>query len=267
MEVSARIRRILKIILIVIVIAFTLFVLTAEIDRRRCRTVACSSKMFYEGGHWLTASVNLFVAAHVKRKADLNPYPSLKDNFPRHDRLRSKWQLIRDEVLQLYNTGQMKEIKHDLFFRNIADDKWKRFYIKWYGPSLEEAHQKLPLTTNLVDSLPELQSAMISVLEPGSRITPHVGPYRGVLRYHLGLKTPTDAKNCWIRNDGVEYNWHDGEDVLFDDTYVHEVYNNTKELRVILFCDVQRDLNCHRANRVMNFFSTKVASITTRNNK
>jgi beta-hydroxylase len=266
MELSLTRRRILRVLIITIVVILVLLVM-AEVDRRRIRRIPCPVKMFYESCHWLTAPINLYAASHVKRKADLDPFPSLKDNFPRHSHLQHQWERIRDEVLTVYRSGQMKEIKNDLFFRNIADDKWKRFYIKWYGPSLKEAQEKLPFTTKLIDELPELQSAMISVLEPGSRITPHVGPYRGVLRYHLGLKTPTDSKNCWIKNDGIEYNWRDGEDVLFDDTYVHEVHNNTKELRVILFCDVQRDLNCVSANNIMHGFSTKVASITTRNNK
>ena len=31
---------------------------------------------------------------------------------------------------------------------------------------------------------------MFSILAPGKRIPPHDGPYKGVLRYHLGLDGP-----------------------------------------------------------------------------
>lgn len=266
MQISPSLKRIIKIIAIVLVILIIVIIVTSEIDRRRYRKVECPIDMYYEGGHWITAPFNILTSLAVKRPSDLDPFPSLKDNFPDHERLRKAWRTIRSEVLDLYHREGMSKIKDDLFFQKIADDGWKKFYIKWYGPSLQDAREKLPFTTKLVDSFPEIRSAMISVLEPGSRITPHIGPYRGVLRYHLGLVTPNDADNCSIILDGEKYSWHEGEDVLFDDTYVHEVHNNTSDLRIVLFCDVQRDLN-NPVSNLIGEFSSKVAKVTTRNNK
>jgi beta-hydroxylase len=54
---------------------------------------------------------------------------------------------------------------------------------------------------------------------------------------HLGLSCPPEAA---ILVDGRRYSWRDGEDVLFDDTYVHEVANESATRpRVVLFCDVE----------------------------
>jgi beta-hydroxylase len=61
------------------------------------------------------------------------------------------------------------------------------------------------------------------------------------LRYHLGLSTP-NSDDCRIFVDGQIYAWRDGEDVMFDETYVHWVKNETPQTRVILFCDVERPL-------------------------
>jgi beta-hydroxylase len=36
--------------------------------------------------------------------------------------------------------------------------------------------------------------------------------------------------------------WEEGEGLLFDDTYHHEVWNDTDEERAILFMDVERPL-------------------------
>ena len=63
----------------------------------------------------------------------------------------------------------------------------------------------------------------------------------GSLRYHLGLVTP-NSDACRIFVDGEEYSWRDGEDVVFDETYVHWAENRTDRTRVILFCDVERPL-------------------------
>jgi aspartyl/asparaginyl beta-hydroxylase (cupin superfamily) len=40
--------------------------------------------------------------------------------------------------------------------------------------------------------------------------------------------------------DGVEYPWLDGEELLFDQTYLHSAANRTETVRVILFCDVEK---------------------------
>src|SRR5262249_28586803 len=61
------------------------------------------------------------------------------------------------------------------------------------------------------------------------------------LRYHLGLKTPNSSR-CHIFVDGIECVYHDGEDFLFDETFIHHAENATDETRIILFCDVERPL-------------------------
>src|SRR3546814_20020011 len=38
------------------------------------------------------------------------------------------------------------------------------------------------------------------------------------------------------------YSWRDGEDVLFDETFVHCAENRSAHDRIIFFCDVERPL-------------------------
>ncbi len=56
-----------------------------------------------------------------------------------------------------------------------------------------------------------------------------------------GLSTP-NSENCRIFVDGEPYHWRDGEAVIFDETFIHWAENKTDQLRVILFCDVERPL-------------------------
>ena len=83
---------------------------------------------------------------------------------------------------------------------------------------------------------------MFTLLAPHSRLPTHRDPFAGSLRYHLGLVTPNSEK-CEIFIDGDPYFWKDGEDILFDETYVHRVRNDTDMYRLILFCDVARPIN------------------------
>lgn len=254
----------IKCILITVIIVVLVIVILSEIDRCRPRNLRPSINMYYKHKSWITAPINRIVAGNVRHCNDLLPFPDIDNNFSNHHLLEDNWKKIRNEVMTLYNNDDMTKIKDDLFFRKIADDNWKKFYIKWYSPDcLEDAENKLPFTTDLIQSLPEIKCAMISVLEPGAIITPHVGPFRGSLRYHLGLKTPGDG--CYIKVDDIKYSWKDGEGVLFDDTFIHEVKNETDSVRIILFCDIRRDLKSAWANNALNF-SCKIAKVTSRGN-
>ena len=67
-------------------------------------------------------------------------------------------------------------------------------------------------------------------------------PYKGVLRYHLGIIVPKDAEACRIRVGDDFRHWQEGKSLIFDDTFNHEVWNDTDETRVVLFVDVLRPL-------------------------
>ncbi len=67
------------------------------------------------------------------------------------------------------------------------------------------------------------------------RIPPRRGPFMGLLRYHLALKVTRRDDLCGI-SVGNEYRtWKEGKSLLFDDTYDHEAWNLSDEMRVVLF--------------------------------
>ena len=61
------------------------------------------------------------------------------------------------------------------------------------------------------------------------------------MHYQLGLATP-ESDECRLTADGVERAWRDGEDFVFDKTYLHRVANDTPRGRLVLLCDVERPL-------------------------
>ena len=136
------------------------------------------------------------------------------------------------------------------------DRKWKGFYLRFYGPLDPLALEKCPKTCALLADMPEVKVAFVSILAPGGHITPHNGPYKGILRYHFGLQTPNDDK-CALSVCGDKYSWRDGEDMAFDDTYNHQVRNDTDTPRVILFVDIPRPF----ANPVVRFINTTLLSV------
>ena len=129
---------------------------------------------------------------------------------------------------------------------------WKTFILKAFGGWWESNCHQMPATAALLKKYPEVSCAMLSILEPGVTIPPHTGKFKGILRYHLGLQVPV-GKDCFIKVDNETFHWEAGAGILFDDTYVHEVQNNTTEYRIILFLNIERKMPAYlsKINRLI----------------
>ncbi|WPP01104.1 aspartyl/asparaginyl beta-hydroxylase domain-containing protein [Pseudomonas sp. HR96] len=190
-----------------------------------------------------------------------------RSKFPELDLLKDNWQTIRDEAMHLFDEGYIRaaEKNNDAGFGSFFKKGWKRFYLKWYDKSLPSANQLCPKTVELVNSIPNVKGAMFALLPGGSHLNPHRDPFAGSLRYHLGLSTP-NSDACRIFVDGTEYAWRDGQDVMFDETYVHWVKNETEMTRVILFCDIERPLSSRLMTRINRSVSAFLGRATAPQN-
>lgn len=122
------------------------------------------------------------------------------------------------------------------------DDHWKTFFLFGYGFRARMNTEMCPRTSEIMQRIPGMTTAMFSILSPRKHILDHRGPYKGVLRYHLGLIIPQDRESCRIRVGDDIRHWEEGKSLIFDDTFNHEVWNDTDETRVVLFVDVIRPL-------------------------
>jgi beta-hydroxylase len=117
---------------------------------------------------------------------------------------------------------------------------WKTLIFKVGRTYIEKNMQKCPETYNLLEKIPNLKFAMVSLLEPGSKLIPHHGTYGGLLRVHLGLKIPKGE--VFISVDGVKKKWQEGKVLIFDDKFLHYAENNTDQTRIVLFLDILKPL-------------------------
>lgn len=170
------------------------------------------------------------------------PVFDVEEDFPEHVLLEQNWKIIRQEALSVLHLAEPAHQVAPVAFGNIGKEKWKLFMLKWYKQTYPEADQKCPETMKLLRQCPQVKSALFSILEPGKYIPPHVGIFKGSLRYHLALQTPHPPENCYIMVDGKRFVWQEGKSFLFDDTFEHSVRNDTDQYRIVLFCDVERPL-------------------------
>jgi beta-hydroxylase len=163
--------------------------------------------------------------------------------FPWVAELENSWTGIRAELAQLMLRRDALAAKQSGQPAKIGEDRaWTTFVLANYFQRYERNIAQCPETWRILQKVPRLVGAMFSVLEPGRRLPPHRGPYNGVLRLHLGLIIPEPREAVAIRINGKVHHWEEGRALIFDDTFEHEVRNESDYTRVVLFVDFEKPL-------------------------
>ncbi|MGB0523357.1 MAG: aspartyl/asparaginyl beta-hydroxylase domain-containing protein [Flammeovirgaceae bacterium] len=186
-----------------------------------------------------------------------------EEEYPYFKELEQNHSIVREECEALLG---IKEQLHDVqgmagtrTVGGIHSIQWKSFMFK-AGEFVEENCMLCPETAKILKRIPNIKQAFFSILYPNQYIKSHRGYYYGFMRYHLGVIIPDNnrEKKCWLRvhddihdNDafdrstvtkGEKYFWKNGEGIIFNDNYIHDASNESDEIRVVLWIDVERKL-------------------------
>lgn len=183
------------------------------------------------------------------------PYVNVEEEFPEGKLLKDNWKTIRSELEEVLknieNIPKFHEVDNLQRFISAKDDvAWRTFIIKGFNEWLDHNCEQVPKTTELLRQLPRVSMAMFSIIDGGKHIPPHYGFFKSVLRYHLAMIIPEGE--VYILVNGEKYSWVEGDHVLFDDTYRHEVWNKTDGRRVVLFIDVLREKGLPKFMQAIN---------------
>lgn len=127
--------------------------------------------------------------------------------------------------------------------RIVDEDDWRSFFFWGYGYPVKENLARCPDTARALAKIPGLISAIYSIVPPGAHIKRHRGVNKAIMTLHLGLRVPKDAERCWIEAENMRDHWREGEAFVLDDTFPHEVRNETDETRVILLVQFRRPMS------------------------
>ncbi len=159
--------------------------------------------------------------------------------------LSSNSEVIREEAQAIFRhrdaVPPLREVSPD-HRRIMRDNSWRSFFLVGYGNRIEENIARAPRTAELLSHIPGLNSAFFSILAPGAVIVPHRGVTKAFITAHLGLVIPKQRDKCWMRIADQRLLWDEGQWMVFDDTYEHEVKNETDETRIVLLCQIERPL-------------------------
>lgn len=139
--------------------------------------------------------------------------------------------LARRDGFQPFDEGEDYGFTPD----NI-EGSWNVYYVVLACREVPEAAGACPKTAAALRSLPNLgMAAMFSALTPGTHLWAHCGPTNAVISLSMGLIAPP---GCVIRVGMEERSWREGECLVFDDTYEHEVWHRGDRTRFIMLVDV-----------------------------
>lgn len=175
-------------------------------------------------------------------------YP--REHFPWLESLEAATDRVRDELRAVLSGQHALESflgeapahasQSMLGSFGAQEPAWDAYFFHRHGLRHEAHCARCPQTADLLDALPLVRirdhapEALFSVLSPGTHILPHTGVTNTRLVTHLPLIVPPD---CAIRVGGQEHAWQEGRCVTFDDTWQHEAWNRSNQLRVVLILD------------------------------
>jgi len=159
------------------------------------------------------------------------------------DLLESNFEVIKNELLDIMQdtwgqVGTRKGNAYDIqLVTGAPSAQWKEFVFYDKGLVNKENLEKCPKTAAVLHQLPEALSCILgqvhfSLLTPGTRLKPHCGGTNYRLTAHLGMIIPRG--DVGIKVGEKKKKWREGKVLIFDDSYEHEVWNNSEFDRVVL---------------------------------
>jgi aspartate beta-hydroxylase len=168
--------------------------------------------------------------------------------FPWIDAFEACTAPIREELLKLLPSDAGRErvfLSEEIERVNLrginAKPSWNGYYFFRHGVRRDDNCAACPATAAAIDALPLCRVAahgpevLYSVFTPGTHLLRHRGVTNTRLVGHLPLIVPAD---CALVVGGEEHVWQEGRVVVFDDTYEHEAWNRSAQIRVVLIFDI-----------------------------
>ncbi len=117
--------------------------------------------------------------------------------------------------------------------------RWSILFLLQLGRRHEANLAECPVLSSIIDRHKELithaGSMYFSCLDPHTRVESHRGPTNMRLRCHLGIDVP---EGCGVKVGGITSSWQEGRAIVFDDSFPHEVWNDSDQRRVVLVLDL-----------------------------
>lgn len=214
--------------LLYLVPKFTIFYLLCglyDVSRNTGLNAATVSRYFFGNGllTWLLSPLNILL--------DIVSLPYVNKGVYRLEDLPPDYQA---EVRRLIDSAHHQQLVEKL--QAVAQEqKRSMFFFKWYGKDV-----------NTVVDIPafherykHIKTIGVSVFNKKQSTSAHFGPLRAMLRVLYNVNEMT-GEAAHIVVGTTDHYWSREKLFIFDDTLLHQSFNNSDQARYCLFVDIVR---------------------------
>lgn len=181
--------------------------------------------------------------------------------------LENNWQVMREEV-DVFVKNNPHVIKQ-YFATNMMSrlNSWQVAGFYFWGAVNKKIIGKCPITIAVLDKIPGVVSASVSIMKPHTEIKGHKGDTNAIYRCHIPLHIPGKLPEVGFQVEEEMRSWEEGKILIFNDAAYHKAWNFTDQDRVILIVDVIKPEYIHLkrwicskvlGSLVVQFFSQKI---------
>jgi Aspartyl/Asparaginyl beta-hydroxylase len=192
--------------------------------------------------YFLTNGVATWLASPLNILLDLLALPFINKGVYQLEDLSSAYQTEINDLLREAESNNLV----DRLANYTAGLPRAMFFFKWYGKNLKTSidipafHREYKF----------IRTIGVSTFRKRENTSRHFGPFRATLRVLYCLNDIND-ENAFIRVGRVENHWKEKRLFIFDDTLLHQSFNDTDQPRYCLFVDILRPSSM---NLVFDFF-------------
>jgi aspartyl/asparaginyl beta-hydroxylase (cupin superfamily) len=196
-----------------------------DVARNRAIDGAVIRRYFLGNGilTWLLSPFNIVM--------DLLSLPYINKGVYQLADLPSAYQ---EEVKRLIDTAQRENLVRQLEERSKENPRTMIFF-KWYGLNVDTF---LNIPTFHQD-WKYIRTIGVSIFNKKASTSKHFGPTRTTLRVLYNLNDMDDHSAYIVVGDKTSY-WRENKLFIFDDTLIHQSFNETDKMRYCLFVDILR---------------------------
>ncbi len=138
------------------------------------------------------------------------------------------------EVTRLIDTAMKQNLVGQLEERS-KDNQRTMIFFKWYGVNVDTFLNIPPFH----EEWKYIQTIGVSIFNKKVSTSKHYGPMRATLRVLYNLNDMDDHSAYIVVGDTTSY-WKENKLFIFDDTLMHQSFNETDKTRYCLFVDILR---------------------------
>jgi aspartate beta-hydroxylase len=161
-----------------------------------------------------------------------------RDQFGWVDDLESAFADIRAEFEAVGGLDATDATSHPNSANLAEAGRWNAYYFHLLGKPYPDHLAQCPQTVkalSTLDGVSEAGMCYFSIMGPKTHVSAHCGFINARIRCHLALVVPEGGL---MRVGAESRGWDEGKAFLFDDSFDHEVWNESESGRAVLLFDV-----------------------------